>query len=646
LVTLEGTRARQTEAELGAEAPERKEALAAMVRGRLLTASESPEGPVYEVSHEALINSWPTLKRWLEEDAEKRVLHDRLATAIAEWERLGRKREALWGGRQLAEATLLEASELLPREKEFLEASRRAVQLKRRVVATIAGVVLLALVGTYFGMQYKARRDLTAQVQVLVNEASSFLAQARTGNQQVEQLRREAFWFFDNKQVDKGEGVWEKALQGARETGTLYEKAGQSLEAAVALGKGSATAKTLLADVLYERALLAERDSKAETTDELLDRLRLYDDGSRRARWTAPGKVDIEVEPPGAQVSVQLYRERESQNPLLESLNLRLTTPVHDLELPQGSYLFVLTAPARAKVNLPILVRRGESRKASFKIPPAMTIPKGYVYVPPGSFLFGSARDEDARKYSLSTVPLHEVASRGFLIAQHETTFGEWLEYLVSLNRSDSLTRATTVGGKKGSVSLTPAGNDWVLRLQLPNHEHVMRLNDIFSLPERNARQSQNWRRLPVVGVTVAEIDGYLAWLERSGRLTRPRLCSEFQWEYAARGADGREYPHGNSLSVKEANFYDTYGKKQETMGPDEVGAHPESRSPFEIDDMSGNAWELTRSSFVDTASVLRGGGFANGPYDVRTTNRQLVSRTFSSVGAGFRVCANLQDSD
>jgi formylglycine-generating enzyme required for sulfatase activity len=584
------------------------------------------------------------LKRWLEEDAEKRVLHDRLATAIAEWERLGRKREALWGGRQLTEATLLEASELLPREKEFLEASQRAVQLKRRVVATIAGVVLLALVGTYFGMQYKARRDLTAQVQVLVNEASSFLAQARTGNQQVEQLRREAFWFFDNKQVDKGEGVWEKALHGARETGTLYEKAGQSLEAAVALGKGSATAKILLADVLYERALLAERDGKNETRDELLARLRLYDDGSRRDRWTAPGRVDIEVEPPGAQVSVQLYRERESQNPLLESLNLRLTTPVHDQELPQGSYLFVLTAPARARVNLPILVRRGESRKISFEIPPSATIPKGYVYVPPGSFLFGSSKDEDARKYSLSTVPLHELKSHGFLIAQHETSFGEWLEYLD--NRGpEGLARATALGGKNRSVSLTPLGADWLLRLQLINHEHVMHLNDSFSLPDRKERKNQNWRLLPMVGVTAAEIDGFLAWLERSRKLTRPRLCTEFEWEYAARGADGREYPHGNFVSAKEANFLETYGGKPETMGPDEVGAHLDSRSPFEIDDMTGNAWELTRSSFsTDNGWVVRGGSFGNGPYGIRSTNRQVVSRTFTSAATGFRVCADLAD--
>ena len=36
-----------------------------------------------------------------------------------------------------------------------------------------------------------------------------------------------------------------------------------------------------------------------------------------------------------------------------------------------------------------------------------------------------------------------------------------------------------------------------------------------------------------------------------------------------------------------------TYGRMLGAYGPDEVGRHPESRSPFGVDDMAGNAWEI-----------------------------------------------------
>ncbi|HET9450965.1 MAG TPA: serine/threonine-protein kinase, partial [Aggregicoccus sp.] len=149
LVTLEGTRARRTEAELTGEDVHARSALAALVRGRLLVASEASGGSAFEVAHEALIRSWPTLQRWLEEDAESRVVRERLAQAAAEWERLGRKREALWGARQLQELQPLgdaeELARLPTREQGFIAASHAGLRRRRRLRLWAAGGLALLL---------------------------------------------------------------------------------------------------------------------------------------------------------------------------------------------------------------------------------------------------------------------------------------------------------------------------------------------------------------------------------------------------------------------------------------------------------------------------------------------------------------------
>ena len=645
LVTLEGTRARHTERDLGAENETDRAALAALIQGRLLTVSESPEGPAYEVAHEALINSWPTLQRWLEEDAKRRELRGRLSTAIAEWERLGRKREGLWSARQLSEvATLLDRPELLPREAAFLDASYRAVRFRRRFTGALGIGLVVALSGTYTGLKFKAQRDLTAQVRAHVNEGLAFLSRARAKNQQTEQMRQLAYSLFDSKHVDQGEEIWSRAGDSAADTDKFYRESDHALEAAVALGKNSSAAKSLLADVLYERALLAERDGKSEAKVEFLARMILYDDGTRQAKWNAPGNLDVEVMPAGVQVTVQQYKERERENPSLETVRANLATPIQHLELPQGSYLLLFSAPGRADVRYPVLVRRGEQRRISFELPYAASIPEGFVYIPPGPFLFGSLQPPTIRKDFLFTVPLHEVTTGAYLIAEHETTFGDWLEYLNALGPAEALRRAAELTGpRKGQLSLRPVAQDWELTLRLNSREHVMRLTDHFHIPERKARQDQDWRLLPVVGVSMAEINDYLFWRQNFNLSIRPRLCSEFEWERAARGADGREYPHGNLVFARDANCGDTYGGKATTIGPDEVGAFSASRSPFVVDDMCGNAAEFTRSSLQEGEYVLRGGSYAETINQIRSTNRQVVLGTDRSLTVGVRLCADLK---
>ena len=75
--------------------------LAALVERRLLVADDG----TVELVHEALLERWPRLVAWLEEDAQGRRLHRHLTLAASEWEAAGRDPSELYRGARLA-ATL------------------------------------------------------------------------------------------------------------------------------------------------------------------------------------------------------------------------------------------------------------------------------------------------------------------------------------------------------------------------------------------------------------------------------------------------------------------------------------------------------------------------------------------------------------
>lgn len=157
---------------------------------------------------------------------------------------------------------------------------------------------------------------------------------------------------------------------------------------------------------------------------------------------------------------------------------------------------------------------------------------------------------------------------------------------------------------------------------------------------KRKRRRLQNWLRFPVTGISAVDAEAYVTWLDRSGRVPGARLCTEREWERGARGADDRRFPHGYELDPEDANYDETYGKHPLAMGPDEVGSHPSSRSPFGLDDMSGNAWEWTTSSIQPARYSARGGAYFFGRKTNQIVNRELPVPTIRVATLGLRVCA------
>ncbi len=131
------------------------------------------------------------------------------------------------------------------------------------------------------------------------------------------------------------------------------------------------------------------------------------------------------------------------------------------------------------------------------------------------------------------------------------------------------------------------------------------------------------------------------------------RLPTEAEWEYAARGTDGRIFPWGNIPDPAKA----IYGKVDfDALQP--VDTLSDGASPFGVYGMAGSMWEWVADWYSDAYyqespsenprgpetgifRVTRGGAWpANTGVDrIRTANRNALAPDFISSTVGFR-CA------
>jgi eukaryotic-like serine/threonine-protein kinase len=620
LVTPERTRARRSADELGGD----REALHALVRGRLVVArGDNP--PLFELAHERLVDGWPTLSEWLSRTVELRAVHARLAAAAANWQRLDRAPEALWRERQLGDLAQLPATELTGAEAQFAAASRHAVRRRRIARIAIAVAVPAIVASFYVGARLITGRNLAHAIDAKLHDARSDLAHARTASTAVFDLRAASVSAFDAGR--DADAPWHTALVHDGEAQAAYARAASAIEAALLLDTDRDDVRRTLADITLERIRYADQLFRVAERDELRTRLTTYDAASAN-RLAAPVQLRLTVEPRDAVLSID--GARVDANALLSP----------------GSYVVVAQAPGRASVRIPVHARSGESVAAVVTLPPASAVPAGFVYVPPGDFLSGSRDAEPVRRF-YGAPPMHVRQSQGYLIGKTEVTYAQWIEFLDALPADERVRRAPHVEGSQtiqnvGGVELTRDAAGWKLAFAPAGHVYHARAGEPIVYPARTRRQRQDWLKLPVSGITADDAGVYAAWLDRTKRVPHARLCSEAEWERAARGADGRTYPHGpDTLAPDDANIDVTYGQQDGGFGPDEVGSHPASTSPFGVDDASGNVWEIVRSE--NGAVLMRGGSFYTNAYTAALANRsEILTPTFRHVLTGVRICADV----
>ncbi len=188
----------------------------------------------------------------------------------------------------------------------------------------------------------------------------------------------------------------------------------------------------------------------------------------------------------------------------------------------------------------------------------------------------------------------------------------------------------------------------YIDRFEVTNAQYKRYMDASKARPPRswpNGQIPQGRERYPVTHINWYEAQQYCEWAGK-------RLPTEAEWEKAARGTDGREYPWGNDFDEKRAN---TGGSGVNDLAP--VGSFPQGKSPYGVEDMAGNVWEWTADwyepypgstyeskDFGQKFKILRGSSWGGtGHYALnyfyRSAHRFRIEPEMSFADAGVR-CA------
>ena len=236
-----------------------------------------------------------------------------------------------------------------------------------------------------------------------------------------------------------------------------------------------------------------------------------------------------------------------------------------------------------------------------------VVVPPGMVYVAAGTFAMGCNATVDTQCKS-DEKPAHDVDLGSFFVDKLEVSAAQY---------KACVTAGACVAPQKGTADET-----WNV---VGKEQH------------------------PINFVTWAQAGAYCTFAGGS------RLCTEAEWEFAARGKDGRRYPWGNAAPTCElANFAGCAVKGLKAVGSSK-GASPTGGL-----DLAGNVREWTADWYgaayytelakagkatapqgpaTGTGRVTRGGQWLDSAPELRTSGRSFATPATGAVSVGIRCC-------
>jgi len=215
------------------------------------------------------------------------------------------------------------------------------------------------------------------------------------------------------------------------------------------------------------------------------------------------------------------------------------------------------------------------------------------VRVPAGKFIMGSNNSGEAqagkefgnaKPWYLDEHPQRKVTTPAYAIDQFEVTNAQYREFVQKAQHVPP-----TVWVDSGYIlslkmeKLAPLDADQLRRLATKVFHLDM---DTTTLEKEQLLKAIKERlalmdKLPVTFVSWFDADGFCRWAGK-------RLPTEMEWEKAARGAQGNEFPWGAEWGAGKSNS----GDESWDDGVAPVGSYPTDKSPFNVYDLAGNVSE------------------------------------------------------
>ena len=286
----------------------------------------------------------------------------------------------------------------------------------------------------------------------------------------------------------------------------------------------------------------------------------------------------------------------------------------------------------------------------------AMAVEADMVSIPAGPFIMGTQQTDTenmaqefgaGKPWYVDERPQRKVELPVFLIDRYEVVNKDYRDFVIENNYWVPLSWKDN-GYLLSEGILSIADLPTLRRLAADTYRLDMDTREMNKeqLLDAIVAHQATLDELPVTGLAWVHARDYCAWKGK-------RLPTEPEWEKAARGTDGREFPWGNQWDPQRLNG----GDADWPHGVAPVGTYPAGVSPYGVHDMAGNVMEWVADSYgsypggeADFVTpekeqrVARGGGWGGvGHYAIshfyRTAYRFNLAPGAAYVDLGFR-CA------